>query len=342
MVRSRMAAWTCSLFFATTSPAFAADAPRQVTDDTGHRVTLPAQVHRIADAWFAHHSLLMTLGAGDKIVATVNHPESRPWMFRLQPSLSQALSVHGISFNSEALLARNTDVIFVPAGDSDAAAYRQAHIPTLEMRFTDYASMKKSLLTTAEVLGTPDAMARANAYNSWLDEQIVQVGQRLANLPEAQRPRVLHISSLHPLKVDGAGTLIDQWIRAAGGRNAAASISGNMHEVSPEMILAWQPDVIILGADAGNIADSGDAPIFAALKAQQAGKVFRNPAGVFPWDRYGTEAALQIPWAAKTLHPTRFADIDMLKITKTFYQRFFDYILSDADAQRILHAQGPA
>lgn len=341
MIRCAGLLTACSLLIAAVSPAFAADTPRQVHDDTGKTVTVPGQVRHIADAWYAHHSLLMTLGAGGNIVATVNHPESRPWMFRLQPSLRNALSVHGITFNSETLLARKTDVVFVPAGNADAAAYRQAHIPTLEMRFTDYPSLKKSMLTTAAVLGTPEAAARAQAYNAYLDEQLAQTTRRTASLPAAQRPRVLHIASLHPLKVDGSGTLIDQWIQAAGGRNAAASIKGNLHEISPEMILAWQPDIIILGADAGSLAASDDAPIFNALKAVQKNRVYRNPAGVFPWDRYGTEAALQIPWAAKLLHPDLFPNIDMPGMTQDFYQRFFDYPLSNTEAARILKGLGP-
>ncbi|MDV5141945.1 MULTISPECIES: ABC transporter substrate-binding protein [Yersiniaceae] len=331
----------CSLFFAAVSPVFAAEATRQVVDDTGKTVTVPGQVRHIADAWYAHHSLLMTLGAGGNIVATVNHPETRPWMFRLQPSLAQALSVHGITFNSEALLARQTDVVFVPAGDGDAPAYRQANIPTLEMRFTDYPSLKKSLLTTAAVLGTPEAAARADAYNRYLDMQLTQTTQRTASLTPAQRPAVLHIASLHPLKIDGSDTLIDQWIQAAGGRNAAAAIKGNLHEISPEMILAWQPDVIILGADAGTLAASDYAALFSALKAVQQKRVYRNPAGVFPWDRYGTEAALQIPWAAKLLHPDLFPQSDMVKITQDFYLRFFGYRLSEAEATRMLKGLGP-
>lgn len=70
-------------------------------------------------------------------------------------------------------------------------------------------------------------------------------------------------------------------------------------------------------------------------------RVLRNPAGVFPWDRYGTEVALQIKWAAQQLHPTRFSDVDMARTTQDFYREFFDYPLSDADAQRILQGMAP-
>jgi len=36
-----------------------------------------------------------------------------------------------------------------------------------------------------------------------------------------------------------------------------------------------------------------------------------NPKGVFSWDRYGAEEALQIQWAAKTLYPDLFTNINI-------------------------------
>ena len=54
-------------------------------------------------------------------------------------------------------------------------------------------------------------------------------------------------------------------------------------------------------------------------------KVIRNPYGTFNWDRYSTEEALQVLWAAKTLHPQKFTDIDMVKETQEFYSTFFGY-----------------
>ncbi|KEA52323.1 ABC transporter substrate-binding protein [Mangrovibacter sp. MFB070] len=321
--------------------AGAAHASRQVVDDAGNTVTVPDTVTHIADGWFAHHSMLMTLGVGNDIVATVNHPDSHPWMFKIDPALNQALQVHGITFNSESLVTRHTDVLFVAKGNPDVAGYRQAGIPTLEMAFTDYPSMARSITTTANVIGTATARARAQAWVDYLHQTVASISAKTATLTDAQRPRVLHIQSLNPLKVDGSGTLIDTWIHLAGGRNAAAEVKGNMKEVSPEMVLYWQPDVIILGQGCGDFAHSRYASLFAGLNAVKQGRVWQNPAGVFPWDRYGTESALQIQWAAHKLHPELFTATNMAQITQDFYQRFFDYTLTTAQAQRILHAQPP-
>jgi ABC-type Fe3+-hydroxamate transport system, periplasmic component len=321
--------------------SFPALASRNVVDDAGNTVAIPQTIHAIADGWFAHHSVLMTLGAGKLIVATVNHPKSQPWMFKVNPSLNQALQVHGTTFNPESLISRKVDVLFVAKGNADLSGYQQAGIPALEMAFTDYPSLMKSVTTTAEVLGTDNARQRAKAYNHYLEETLSTITAKTAGLTDAQRPRVLHIQSLNPLKVDGSHTLIDTWIKLAGGQNAAKEINGNMKEVSPEMVLYWQPDVIILGAGAGDLAHSRYAQLFTSLRAVKENKVWQNPAGVFPWDRYGTESALQLQWAAMKLHPTLFPEIDMVSRTQAFYQRFFDYSLNPAQATRILSALPP-
>lgn len=321
--------------------AFPALANRQVTDDAGHPAFLPDRVTQVAEGWYAHHSLLMTLGVGNRVVATVNRPDSRPWMFYLDPRLNQALIARGPHFTSEALLARGAQVVFVAQGNGDAEAYRQAGLAVMEMHFTDYPSLARAVQTTAEVFGTPQARARAEAYNQYLQQTIARTAQRNQGLTDGERPRVLHIQSLKPLKVDGSNTLIDTWIHLAGGQNAAAGISGNMQEISPEKVLAWQPDVIILGAGCGDLQHSAYGELFSTLRAVKKGKVWQNPAGVFPWDRYGTESVLQIQWAAKQLQPQRFADLDMIAITRDFYRRFFDFPLTESEAKRILQALPP-
>ncbi|MFF7708435.1 ABC transporter substrate-binding protein [Pseudomonas sp. NPDC007930] len=312
----------------------------QVTDDLGQAVELPAPAQRIAEGWYAHQVLLLTLGAGGRIVATVNHAHDHPWMFRVQPAQRQALQVEGRTFNVEQLLAQRVDLAFLSGNDRQGPALQQAGIAVMHMGFDDFAGLQRSLLATAHALGDGPALARAEAYNAWLAQTLGEVRQRLGPLTPAQRPRVLHLASLEPLKADGDGTLVEQWIQLAGGRNAAEGLHGNLQAVSAEQVLAWNPDVIIVAAQASNALGK---PGFAWLKltgAGQAGKLLRNPEGVFPWERYGTEVGLQVPWAAQQLHPARFAGQNMAALAQGFYQRFFDYPLTAEQAESLLTPAG--
>lgn len=314
---------------------------RQVVDDSGHSVSVPHEPNRIADAWYAHHVLLMTLGAGSQIVATVNHPRSQPWMFKILPELNTATRVEGTAFNVEGLLGQQVDLVFTSLADRQSVAYEQVGLPVMRMGYTDLHGLQHSMLATAQALGSQTSMARAEAYNRYLDQQVADVSSRISHVPMEQRPRVLHIASVNPLKVDGSDTLIDDWITIAGGRNAAAGLRGNMQIVSAEQLLDWQPDVLILAAGAGNLDQAAQASLLQQLTAVKSQHVLRNPAGVFPWDRYGTEVALQIQWAAKQLQPTLFRDVDIERRTVDFYRQFFDYSLTRSDAGRIVQGLPP-
>ena len=72
----------------------------------------------------------------------------------------------------------------------------------------------------------------------------------------------------------------------------------------------------------------------------QNGQVYANPKGVFSWDRYGVEEALQLQWAANLLHPDLF-NIDIRTQVKDFYETFLNYTLTDDQVERILNAQDP-
>jgi iron complex transport system substrate-binding protein len=159
---------------------------------------------------------------------------------------------------------------------------------------------------------------------------------------------VLHIYSLNPLVVDGTDSIVDAWITVAGGRNAA-QVSGKTRPVSTEQIAQWNPDVIILASSAFDASDTSQQtldklsadPALGQLAAVRNHRVVINPTGGWHWDRYGIEEALQIQWAAKTLHPEAFPGLDMVAETKTFYAQFLHYQLTDDQAHRILAGQNP-
>lgn len=297
-----------------------------------------AAPQRIADAWFAHNAVLLMLGGANRIVATVARPQSFPWMYRVAPALKRAEAIDGAAMNVEELLRLKTDLVFVTPADPSAAAMARAGLHVVPVSFTDFASMLACVDLTARTLDTPFALRRAAEYRAYLTQTLADVRRATASMP---RMRVLHVASLNPLKIDGDGTVIDEWIKAAGGRNAADGLHGNLQTVSIEQVLAWQPDVIVLAANAGDIAASPQAALWANLAAVRQRRVYRNPAGVFPWDRYGPELALQVRWAAGVLHPAPQNAARLLDETRLFYARFFSYPLSAAQAARIVAGLPP-
>ncbi len=170
--------------------------------------------------------------------------------------------------------------------------------------FTNHADMKKSIAIMADAIGG-DAPKIAQKFNDYFDQNLQKVLSKTSKIAQNERPKVLHIAEGKNLfKVDGSNTIIDEWISVAGGTNAVQA-NGNMLEINAEEI----PNI--------------------------------NPAGVFSWDRYGAEGALQILWAAKTLHPEIFKDLDIAAETKKFYKEFLHYDLNDNEVNYILNGLDP-
>jgi iron complex transport system substrate-binding protein len=226
----------------------------------------------------------------------------------------------------------------LPAWADAAEANR---IPFVLMPNTSLAGLMQAVRLTGEVLGPPEARAAA-AFIETFERNIRRVRARTDSLPASSRPKVLHTASAGVLAIDGRGTVIDDWIRIAGGVNAA-TVTGNARPVTLEQVVAWNPDVIIVGSapNPKNRAQILADPRWQQIEAVKRGRVYANPSGAYLWDRHSAESALQVLWAAKMLHPDLFAEIDIERETREFYARFFHYRLTDRELESILTATPP-
>lgn len=320
--------------------ASATSGTQTITDMTGTQVEVPIAPAAYADGWYAHNEVTIMLTGARGLVATHCDPKRFPWMYRVCPAMSSATSTFGDGFNFEDLVALGPQVIF----DSEETLRDKAAevgIPLVNCNFQTYDEMKKSIILSAQVFGG-NAPATAEKYNADLDEVLSAVKAQTDSLTDDARPAVMHGASVYTLTLDGTETIIDDWIKAAGGRNAVdQSTKGNAQaQFTLEQIIAWNPEVIITG-EAGEpeqiLADSA----WASIKAVQDKKVYVNPRGVFGWDGYGAEEILQVPWAAHLLHPDLFPDFDISERTKDFYAEYLGYQLTDDDVELILAGEDP-
>ncbi len=295
----------------------------------------------IANGWPAHASLLIMLGAGHRIAATVNSPSTKGWMYRVQPSLHRALYAPKGGLTAERLLARGITLAFLNPGDTSAAALKAAGIRVERVGFQSFAGLRECVLQTAAVLGG-SAPLRARSYLEHFDRELKEIQQWSAPFAEAARPRVLHVVRWAPqLVIDGQRTIIDEWIRAAGGLGAVQDFEGTLRLVDSEYLLRLDPDIIIQSAESAR--HTARPAGFDALRAVREQRVYTNPEGVFPWDRYGCEITLQLRWAASVLHPDKMPADDLPQRVQDFYRRFYGYPgLTLQDAQRIIAGLPPA
>jgi len=319
-------------------------APKQVTevaDMFGFSVKLSSKISRIADGWAAHQDIVCLLGGGDKIVATTMAITQKPWLQKINPDINEAAIVFGsanshANTNVEELIKCKPDVVFVSNSNKDVDIIRQANIPVVQLSVTDFNSLKNCVRITATVLGGA-ALEQAEKYIRYLDEKQTKITNITAQIQLQQKPRVLHIAGLNPLLIDGADTIIDDWINIAGGVNVA-TVSGNLQAVTREQVIHWNPDVIVIAEEASDrqiIKELEQDEVWRQIAAVKNKRVYVNPKGVFSWDRYGAEEALQIQWAAKVFQPDYFKD-DLGPEVKWFFKEFYHYELADHEVIQIL------
>ena len=319
---------------------------RTLTDIAGRTVTIPSTVTRVADPWHANNGMVLMMGAADKIVATTLQAKRQPWFRRLFPRIERVPAAFDESgdVNIETLISVKPDVVLMAYGGTlpKWVPVADTHgIPVFMMPNTSLADLKTTARMTGDVLGARES-ARAADWIQYFDDNIRRVTAVTSKIPRSERPKVLHTATGTILTIDGVKTVIDDWITVAGGINAADVVS-NARPVTMEQIAAWDPDVIIVGTapnEANRRAILRD-PRWRHIKAVRTGRVYVNPTGVYLWDRHSAEAALQVLWAAKTLHPDRFKDLDIRKDTSAFYARFFNHTLTDAEYDTIMRATAP-
>lgn len=316
---------------------------RVVVDQTGTEVELPENVERIADFWHANNQVVLLLGGGDKLVTTTEAIKGLPWFAKVYPRINEVPAlVKGHDFNVEELIAENPDVVIV-ANHEQAETVRSAGLKAVEVTFQNFDELKETVNITAKVIG-PDAEKRAKEYTDYLDVNIKYVEDKLKDIKDEDKPKVLHIAGGEELtKIDGAKSMIGAWMDVSGSVNSISD-EANLATITLEEIIESNPDIIIIGGTQSKegIDKIKNDPAWADVTAVKEDKLIRNPVGTFNWDRYSAEEALQILWAAKLFHPDKFEDLDMVEKTKEFYKKFYEYDLTDDEADRILAGDPPA
>lgn len=346
MLRNTLKKGLIALSFAAflSLPAYAKSVQevKIVQDVKGNQIEVPTQVTRVADLWHANNQIVLLLGGADKLVATTDVIQKNPWFGEVYPNIKNVPALtNGQTVQMEELLQRNPQVALL-SNAKMLDELKQAGLTGVLVSFQNFDGLKKTVKITADVLGD-NAPKIAQEYIQELEGNIAFVEARTKDVKEQDKPSVLHISSgSNQLKIDGGKSIIGDWVNKAGGRNAFPD-QANLVEVSMEDVLKANPDVIIVGStDAQASVDKilQDAN-WQGINAVKNKRVFVNPTGTFPWDRYSAEEALQVLWAAKLFHPNLFKDVDMVAKTQAFYKKYYNYALSKENAEQILQGLPP-
>lgn len=332
------------VFFANTLDA--ADT-RTVTALDGTKIEIPSYPKRIACFYHPAYDKIIMLSSGSRIAMLPK--EASPWAKNFFPELKGILKdTSGSAPDLERLLKLNVDLVIYPKGHVNVGKIEGAGFPIVCPFNNDFipksvdeymAEFKRQILFFGDILG-PDATARAQRYCKYVDEINTKVLAITSKIPENKKPKIYYGKIMDVFSTQGNNTVMRWYTELAGGIYLPKDLQKYYAEVNMEQVMAWDPDIILLGMYGSFDTEKADQKL-KNLRAYQSGKVYNIPAGMFFWDMTSCETAVLPLYLGKKFHPELFKDWDIIKEMKTFYSEIYKITITDNDAERILKALPP-
>ena len=201
------------------------DGPLVLTDQAGRTVTLEEPAQRIVSAYYLSSSLLIALGAEDRVVGIEMKADTREIYKRAAPQFLELPAVgSGKGINVEETAALEPDLVILPIKLQESAQQFDAlGIPCLVIDPETLDGFLETIRLVGEATGTSQRAADLAAYHQQVMED---VGARTAACDT--RPTV-YIGGSDFLSTAGSGMYQDELIAIAGGTNVAGERPVDRH-----------------------------------------------------------------------------------------------------------------
>lgn len=294
----------------------------EITDQLGRKVSVPAKVERIVSSNYIDTTLLLALGAGERIVGIEIKADTRPLYKIAAPRLLEVPGVgSGKTFNVEECLKLKPDLVILPTRLKDyIGQLEQQNIAVIALAPENLQSMEEAIDITAKAIGALDKARELKEYFNGKVEMVKKIAAKDEN-----KPPVIYIAGSNPLTTSTKGMFQHTQVTLAGGINAAGEIEqGYWANVSLEQLLSWNPDEILMVQYAPYKADEilQDAK-WQGLSAVQNKKVYRLPSKIEAWDMPTPSSVLGILWFANHMYPAEYTKSQFFADVTSFYEKFF-------------------
>ena len=223
-------------------PVIAADRfPLALKDDRGVTVRLAAPPRRVVSLAPSLTEIVLLLGRDGSLVGVTR--------FCDVPAAAALPRIGGVSDpDVERIVALAPDLVLCTTDGNPrdkVRALEEMGIPCFAVAPQDLDAVFTAIERLGVLLGAAD---RGRAEAGALRRRA-----RLArpSSADAAKPAVLFVVSTAPIIAAGEGTFMDELVRLAGGRNAAARFSGRYPRLSVEGLVAARPDVIFVAGMSG-------------------------------------------------------------------------------------------
>jgi len=251
-------------------PAETKMAKRQVTDDLGRQVTVPADIRRVVSLAPDLTEDVFAVGAGDRLVGVTtfcNFPEQAKAIQKVGDTMTP---------NMESIIALKPDVVLVSTASQIETFAKTLEQNNIAVYVTDPRSldeMLRDLKQLGDLLGTRE---RADELVASLQQRIDAVTSSVP-ADDKQHQRVFVQVSREPLFTIGKQSFLTDLVARAGGRSVTADVDSAYPRLSKETAARLDPQVIILSESDDDLEPN---EIFKSSPAVKNGRVYKINADI--------------------------------------------------------------
>ncbi len=218
--------------------------PLAMKDDRGVTVRLAAPPRRIISLAPSLTEIVYLLGRGTSLVGVTRY-------CNFPPAAKALPKIGGVTDpDVERVVSLAPDVVLCTTDGNPrekVLALEEMGIPCFAVDPQDLRSVFATIERLGVLLG---AAGRGREEAAGLRRRAQRVRARTASGGK-ETPGVLFVVSTSPVIAAGRGTFMDELVRLAGGRNAAAGFAGRYPRLSVEDLVSLRPDVIFIAGMTG-------------------------------------------------------------------------------------------
>lgn len=269
---------------------------RQVTDEAGRRITVPAKIERFISLAPNLTEIAYAVGAGDRLVGNTtfcDYPEEAKKVQKVGDTLQPSI---------ERILALRPQLVLVSTASQLEAFTKKLDEHRIAVYVTDPRDLEgvfRSIQNLGKLLNQEQ---RAEETVSRLRGRATAVTEAVKS---AKSIRVFYQLSAEPLYTAGRDSFVTDLIRRAGGVSVTSDVPEAWPRYSQEAAVAARPEAIILPTD-GSMG-SANSQVAEGLKRSPAavsGKVYKINGDFL--SRPGPRAVDGVEALAHALHPEAF------------------------------------
>ena len=297
--------------------------PVTVTDQLGREVTIEKEPQKLVSGYYISTSIVIALDLEDELVG-VEAKAGKRAIYKLAAENIVALPSVGTAkeFDLEGCAALSPDLVIVPAKLKDKiASMEELGLTVIAVNPENNDLLKEAVELIGKATGQT---AKADDLVKTIDKGIASLKDRVGS---ETNPTVYLAGNSNILQTAGAKMYQNTLIENAGGVNVAAEIDDNYWaEVSYEQILKWDPDYIILAADADYTVDDvlKDTNL-ADCKAVKNGNVYIVPSDAEALDSPVPAGYLGSYYIASVIHSDIVSEEDFQTEAVNFYEKFYGF-----------------